>query len=347
VIKSGVWKPSVEKADFVPLSDVINPAGPIGFFGNYAVFYLKNGAVAELNEALTYYRLQYAEPSELFIAAADGNSGSAQVKGEITRPLVITYHPYDLTFQEKDGTLKYTLSLLADPLSPKVVSEDNYRNSELKIDLTEDYGFTLDVTGVPQNGDAFTIIATHPRLCDPELKVLRERYPVIDDEDYRRGLFDDELIAEMLELMPGLRQKLIALRTSTDDGDEEAPPFTWNDLEDKQRDYLISVYHEFRLRREHTRRFVVDTNSLILNLYSGSGSTLEPFKRAHRFLDVVKAATEVERRKALLAHEQYGDPDIERVVLVSDKAGLSGLVAGVESKEEEPATAEPGRPDNK
>jgi hypothetical protein len=284
VSNAGVWRIGTGAQEVVPLSDVVNPAGPIGFFGNYAVFHVRNGAIAGMNEALTYHRLKYAEPSTLFVSARPTNAGGATVVGEITRALVLTYHPFQLAFLEDDGQLRFVLTVelrTNGQLLTKTIGEGRYV-SGLVLDFTGDWGFRLTITeaspgGPPRAGDAFTIIAANPKLCDPELGILREQHPIPNDDEGRRAFFDDALLDDLVELMPGLRQALAPAPPPSPEAGTGSAAITWDALTAKQRAHVVSVYHLFLLRHEHTRRFLVDTNSVVMNVLTGSGSTLEPF----------------------------------------------------------------------
>ena len=45
----------------------------------------------------------------------------------------------------------------------------------------------------------------------------------------------------------------------------------------------------YQYRKNGTRRFLVDSNNLYISIRTGEGVALEPFKRAHRYVDVLKA----------------------------------------------------------
>jgi hypothetical protein len=92
---------------------------------------------------------------------------------------------------------------------------------------------------------------------------------------------------------------------------------------------------EYLFRRNATRRFLVDSNNLYVSLLLGQGVALEPFKRAHRFIDVLKAEEERKaavikntRRDLLKEKELTFDPDIEKVVVVGG-ASVQDVVGGV------------------
>jgi hypothetical protein len=82
---------------------------------------------------------------------------------------------------------------------------------------------------------------------------------------------------------------------------------------------------EYLYRINSTRRFLVDSNNLYLSLRVGGGAALEPFKRAHRYLDVLKAQEELvtmerrnERRRHLQSQPGEYDPDVAKVIVVRD-----------------------------
>jgi exonuclease V gamma subunit len=96
-----------------------------------------------------------------------------------------------------------------------------------------------------------------------------------------------------------------------------------------------SHYAEYLFRKEMSRRFLVDSDNLLIDIEPGTGSALEPFKLAHRSVDVSRAMAERdrlllenERRRALLAEQRLGDPDIERVTMINGNAATSVIVDG-------------------
>lgn len=307
----GSWEADLE-SPLVRLSDIVIPSGPIGYAGNYAVFHLKDNTNLGYKDPLDYYRMQYAEPVELIISHREGSMGKCEVEWEITKPHNITYHPYEIRFFEGEmSELRYRVSQIPAEGPPIEVNTGKY-NDGLDIELDTE-GFRLHLFGLPAENDTIQIIASLPKLRDPELFLLRKNNPLppLDSEAEKR-LFDDDLIKEMLRVIPDLRVTLFKLSVNGD-----IPVIDiWNDLESIQQKYLRSIYHDFLLRREHTRRILVDTNSVVLNLHSGSGSTLESFKRTHRYIDAKKAAVDVERRSKLIEQDKLGDPDIERVTIV-------------------------------
>jgi hypothetical protein len=102
-------------------------------------------------------------------------------------------------------------------------------------------------------------------------------------------------------------------------------------------------YAEYLYRKNGTRRFLVDSNNLYLSIRRGAGVALEPFKRAHRYIDVFKEyetlvaqARKNERRVQHVADPAVYDPDIEKVIIVG-AAGSAGSVAVNEALMPRPA----------
>lgn len=94
-------------------------------------------------------------------------------------------------------------------------------------------------------------------------------------------------------------------------------------------------YGEYLWRKNGSRRFLVDSNNLQLGILVGEGAALEPYKRAHRYIDVLKEYQNYlglthknDRRTAHVADPAFFDPDIEKVVVVGRDAGADGATLG-------------------
>ena len=323
-VRVGVsWVPDMESR-FVALSEVINPAGPIGFAGNYAIYHLKNFDTPMFREPLTYLKLKYAAPTKLHVYPNEANSHSteeggnvtyhANVIGEITHDWRITYQPYVLKFELDQQGLRYRL--IKEPVNgaPEDICSELYVDSNGKEICAPDEGFKLIVSGAPKAGDTFSLLAAIPNLRDPELTYLQQNYPLPPAGVSQEGLlFDDELILEMLQLMPNL---VSVLESLSDSSVQEPIGYKWNSMNENQKKHLRSIYHDFILRREHTRRFLVDTNSLVVNLHVGSGSTLEPFKLGHRFYDLGIQEQKLKRYIGLNDSGDYRDPDVDKKIII-------------------------------
>ncbi len=215
----------------VDITDLINPAGPIGYYGNYAIYYLKPEFIR----------------SELFTM------------------LQIMKTPY----------LYY-----------------------------------------PNMG-------AKPILMDPELKHFTQDNLNLLPEDINT---DDRI--DMIDYVPELRTQYTA---ASESGDEELDEFLNND------DLFKKIYPEYLLRKERSRRFLLDTQNLIIDIEPGTGTALESFKLAHRKIDVLKALEEKEklrleneRLKALLSQEKLDDlnwQDSEKVIVQMSSALASKILS--------------------
>lgn len=229
---------------FVPFHELINPAGPIGFFGNYSIFYI---------------RPEYAN------ATVDSNLLSA---------LRILQTPY--TYE-------------GEFLDPVLIQ------------------YKKDCSNNPPS--------------DNDVKAVQR---------------------EMVQFVPDLRLEFEIAKERNinpqNEEDSQALQHFWDDLT-----LFKTYYAEFLYRDEMSRRVVLDTNNLMMDIITGDGTTLEQFKLAHRGIDVLKALKEYEklnlenqRRNALLGEDKYGDPDIERVVVVKgDTDAIGEIISGIEGTKTE------------
>ncbi len=159
-------------------------------------------------------------------------------------------------------------------------------------------------------------------LVDPQLRAIKERQEVPDP-------IPEKVRVEMIDMVPDLRSEYEAL--SKDD----KASFLEND-----DNFTDDLYWEYLFRKQNIRRFVVDTNNLIVDIEVGTGSALESFKKLHRYIDVLKASKEMEkmelenkRRQKLLAKDKLSDPEIEKITIVAD--GKRALVPSLDVTDEQ------------
>jgi hypothetical protein len=96
---------------------------------------------------------------------------------------------------------------------------------------------------------------------------------------------------------------------------------------------------EYLYRKESTSQLLVDTDNVSMDILVGDGSALEPFKLVHRYADAIDALENVkaqnlknQRRELLMSRPDEYDPDIQKVVIVSDgKDGVSKREAASEA----------------
>jgi hypothetical protein len=253
--------------DRVPLEDVLDVTGPIGFAGNYLVFPL--------------------------------------------RPLEPTKAAREVVAEEQDGVVVVTLPLqevLDQVLRSGYTDGSGLRDPALPVFTREAVAHIQRVEGSTES--------------DPSLLLFRSA--------------TDTEVFDFVSLMPEFTDKLLdGEQVRRDPGDGLTHPIPAAD------------WGVFLLRKNGTRRFLVDSNNLYVSIFVGDGHALEPFKRGHRYIDLLKAAEQLEAER--LRNERRGthletagefDPDIAKVVIVSDSASVAanaaaGGVAGDEGDDDE------------
>jgi hypothetical protein len=134
----------------------------------------------------------------------------------------------------------------------------------------------------------------------------------------------DFLKQEMVDVVPELR---LRYSIAVDAGKGKLDVFL-------STDYLFKYFYpEYLCRKDLGSKVLVDTNNLAIDILPGTGSALEPFKLAHRSLDVQKVQQEVEKakqdnimRQAIKDKGIVYDPDIAKTVIVTDSKATINLV---------------------
>jgi len=185
---------------------------------------------------------------------------------------------------------------------------------ELVIGLNEVLGILAGPYTDPTNGS----------LKDPAWDFFqREAQNRIGTFGSLRQLTDEE-VYDFISYLPRLAEQKCRLLDEDGDVIREAD-------DQLKRPISYKEWGEYLYRKNNTRRFLVDSNNLYLNIRASRGAALEPFKRAHRYLDVLRAAEELHserlknaRRANLVSSEHVFDPDIEKVVIVGNKSSDVG-----------------------
>jgi hypothetical protein len=163
-------------------------------------------------------------------------------------------------------------------------------------------------------------------LHDPALTFFEQEAKRMSDEE--RHTVDDLVVLDFVSYLPELEAKLVEYQGN--------PPRPRVLRGEKGLNYQITEdeWAQYLYRKNGTRRFLVDSNNLYLSLRTGEGAALEPFKRAHRYIDVLKASEELTamglknvRRRQHMGDAQVYDPDVEKVVVVGDSAAVAPYAA--------------------
>ncbi|NVK47596.1 MAG: hypothetical protein HWE33_14965 [Rhodobacteraceae bacterium] len=319
----GYFAPAVtdRSRDTAPLSDLVNPAGPIGFAGNYAVFYLRHSTRwASITRMLQMMQAPYLRfDIEIARAGLDPAVGlRAAVSDSLTGP---AQYRFTVSAGDDGGRV----------LNVQGLDEDGVWTDVRVLPLRENralvfLGLKLIATNVAafNLGDQFEILLrSRQMLEDPELKAIKWSEPPLDDAG-AAAFFTLEAIAEARENFADVYRAL----------KDMAVDVAWADLDETQRAVLRARYFELLLRRQHTRRIVLDTNNLMLTREVDDATTLEPFKGLHRVIDVLSAnaavraeTLEADRLSDRLDAGHLGDPDIDKLTVVAADPGFAGLAA--------------------
>ncbi len=319
---SGTWTPDVhdEARDTAPLSEIVDPAGPVAHIGNYAVLALASGRrYPGLETALTDMRLPYLRHSAAAVVSDQGVpvQGVAVVVG---------------VGSDRRGPGSYRLRW--DQATGRWAEDGSNRTFEptgtgaLSIDALR-----ISITGAngapqaPQQGWELAItVDVLPVLEDPELRSLRLTDPR-PDPGTEAEVYSSEVLAEHAEFFADV------LKTIGPDRD-----LVWADLNAAQQERVRARWPQYLLRRQHTRRLLLDTNNVLLTRYVDPASSLEPFRSVLRYVDVLQAyetaakqRLDNERRDARIKAKLLDDPDIEKVVSLNGRGAVIASDGGPES----------------
>jgi hypothetical protein len=175
-------------------------------------------------------------------------------------------------------------------------------------------GIRLWLEGTPTNNENATVsVRVTGDLEDPHLRLVavQNPLPVVAQE---AAFFSAAVLEEMANLF---EWPVSGGKTPT-----------WSKLSEDEKAEARHSYHRYQMLRESGRLVTVDTANLVLDLEVGRSAALEPFKRLHRYVDVMKEHEEMRRRELdntrrhlLLDAGRLADPDIERVAIVAGRPG--------------------------
>ena len=345
---SGVFRPSVEPNDQVPLTELINTATPIGHIGNYAMFYLRESVKWEsLSDMLRLMQMPYAgieaeieyrirdeqglglALSGRTVKTAPGNYDYVVRANGFGRNSLIEASAVVSDNIEGVSNLAFILKGGKFEVGEQLADNDWRRLDRINIEDNVPFeirGIRVTVKGVDnfKNGDGFYLsLVPTQELEDPELKALRWSVPQISRQK-APNFFKPSTVNAMREYFTDV---WLAYSENPDN-------VGWDDSTPTQQKLLLERYHDYLLRVRHTRRLVVDTNNVFLTREVDSASTLEPFKGLHRVLDVLNSGEQLataglhnDRLNERLANNLLGDPDIERLTYIGTDPSLAALDA--------------------
>jgi hypothetical protein len=296
------------------LSDLIDHTGPIAFRGNRAVYLLREtDAAAALAPLYAFHRLAFSR-------AAVVEDGPTNPRVRVAASFMALGGEYELELEANRVVAVYRVR--ANGTRLRLIEATYHPDQEV---VTADGAFGITVASPePAVGSRFSFRVWPQTLADPELLTIESTNPLpVPGSPAESDLFTKRVLKDMFFTMPGLRA--LVTESLALEGTEGwlTEGTAWEAVPAAAKALVRSYYHEYLLRLKNRRFVIVDTNSVVLNLFTGNESALETFKRAHRYLDVLRADVELERRKKLLALGDLGDPDVEKIVKID------GIPAGV------------------
>lgn len=312
----GVFMPDSGSAR--PLTEVIDPIGPIGFLFNCAIYQMRDDPkLVNLHQALSYLRATYVRFAVTVSISAASGVTFRQAVATAPRSFSVDY-----TFTYRSSRRKWLVPI------PGRAEGDWIEVKALPDGSLEALGLRIWLDGTPVNMAALTIrVRATGDLEDPHLRLVQILHPLPAPGD-EALVFTDSLLREMVDVLPGLVPS-------------ESNSLTWASLTDAQKAKFRERYHRFLMLRESGRLVTLDTANVVLDLEISATPALEPFKRLHRYLDVKKAyedlrrnALDNTRRERLLKKGSLGDPDIERVTLVGARKDLKDVIAIADDSDE-------------
>jgi hypothetical protein len=312
----GVFMP--DSGSTRPLTDVIDPIGPIGFLFNCAIYRLRDDPkLVNLHQALAYLRAAYMRFAVTVAVSAGAGVTVRQAVAFAPRSFSADY---TFTYRVQRG--KWLVPV------PGRAESDWIEVKFLPDGSLEALGLRIWLDGTPVNAATLTIrIRATAELEDPHLRLVAILHPLPTASDEAQ-VFTDELLDAMVAMLPELAPS-------------GSQALTWIDLSEAQKVKFREHYHRFLMLRESGRLVTLDTSNVVLDLEISTTPALEPFKRLHRYLDVRKAYEELRRnaldntrREALLKKGSLGDPDIERVTLVGARSDLKDVIAVADGPDE-------------
>jgi hypothetical protein len=309
---AGEFLPDLSPSSLRSLTDVINPAGPVGYAGNYAVYYLKSDPnLLDLNQALTLVRSHYVR-FDLTVTDQQGNPVA------IRQAAAVSPRYRDTTYELRKTGAGWSATEGRSGLPVDVVDRDGGAGATFD-------GLVVMFDAAPATGTTFKLrLLASDQLEDPELRLLRLLHPLPTDGD-AATFFQGEILTDMASYLPELAVQLPADLS-----------VGWAGVSPAGKETARRQYHKYLLLKEHTRRFLLETNNLLLDLEVGQTPGLELFKRLHRVVDVLKEVEEANRRslenarkRARLDDDDYADPDIEQVTVIGGADELRTIVGPV------------------
>jgi hypothetical protein len=301
----GVFVPEIGSAR--PLSEIIDPAGPIDYVFNCAVYRLRDDPrLANLHIAMASLRAMYVRHQ---VTATPSRPGLT-IRDSVAHTPRGFFTAFSLLYDGTNWAIR---------LGPAGQVQTPWLADSLPDGAIDTLGVRIWLEGAPQTNDRIDVVVRSTgTLEDPHLKLVRMMNP-LPPAAAEGAFFTPELQRMILGAVPEL-------------AGDSGPVGPWAGLAEPRRELFRRYYQRALMLREAGRVVAIDTANLVLDLETSTTPALERFKLLHRYVDALSAhedlirrAIDNDRRDALVQAGEYADPDIERVTVVGPESALRRL----------------------
>lgn len=287
-VYEGHFHPVYHSEQYMALSELIDPTGPIAYAGNYAAFrILKNEFTQGISRIIRQTSLAYCAEQTFSITGFD------KVSINVINRDLYAGESFEVNFifadrqgfrikQIYNGRIEKESDNAAALLETIMESPGIVGGPKLIIRLPYN-GVELCFAELPRADAKICFIPEPLVLRDPELTYLLQQNPDLTEAQLAQLMIQSD---ESIDLRPN----------------------------------SVGTYDLI-----HSRPVLVDTDNLYLEI--DPVPLLETFKQYHRLLDVALVATDVGRRSRRLEEKMYANPDPEKVVVVGDPKYTGEIVA--------------------
>ncbi len=182
-----------------PLSELIDPSGPLGFTGNYAIFRIRDTLLTAGYSQLLW---QVARP---YFGNPDLKVTGAVAGARVSYPDLYIGANYDITrvadSHINPGDFEITRTFLGEeekvPAEGLDIRQEEVRGTELgerktlTVILIKDDGVEIAFVDPPAKDTTFSVRRSEVELRDPELLALRLKFPRKTDDELRERLKEE------------------------------------------------------------------------------------------------------------------------------------------------------------
>ncbi|WP_370979039.1 hypothetical protein [Agaribacterium sp. ZY112] len=306
-----------DKSPLVSLTDMINPAGPVGLAGNYLVFDLKeSNTIKHIDAPLSLLRSNYTQKITHF----ESNGAFdfiALIKPNFAFPsqeLAIKIRVLEST----DDLQKLKLSIYSKSSSgalDHLNSETVVLSDDGRVEAKNISGLLLKDKKPSAHLPSDIVISGSSILTagleDPDFSSYRYQQYVTSYNNAEQ-IFTQSVIEELLnnyhdELSHIDLNNVIAI----------------SDLSIIDLAELVEIYLMHSFVKSNTRNVLLDTNNVVLSRVVDNASSLEPYKASHRQIDLLKTIEELkqdlsesQRYQRRLDQGDLQDPEIDSHIVV-------------------------------